>query len=93
MKALPHINPGHKTCNLPDTRQSPSAGQTAENLPSSLLPGQCDQWSFILMDTPTSIEWTNESSFIFLECKRNFNREEFQKKTFGLACSLEYCAV
>ena len=57
---------------MPDTGQSSSAGQTAENLPSSLLSGQCDQWSFILMDTSASIKWTNESSFIFSRMPEEF---------------------
>ena len=72
MQALPHISPGYKTCNLPDTRQSSSAEQTAETLPSSLLSGQCDQLSCFLMDTLASIKWTNESVFIFSRMPEEF---------------------
>ena len=66
------MSPGYKTCNLPGTGQSSSAGQTTENLPSLLLSGQCDQWSCILMGTSAGTNWTNKSSFFFPRMQKEF---------------------
>ena len=58
-----------------------SRANKRENLPSSLFSGQCDQWSFILIETSVLNELMNQVLF-FLECKRNFNRKQFLKKVW-----------
>ena len=81
---------------MPDAGQSSSAGR-ANSRKFTFLVAAMAMWSMIMYPNrhfgqPILNELMNQA-LSFLECKRNFNREQSQKKVWTCSCSLGYCAV